>query len=149
MSIVGGIKDFILVTVGLTGGIAIGGIIQDKIQSNTETKTKEKSKVIPKMSHPNQARYYMAKVTHPGADVYLNQPLSLETAKMRLNMGGDIWARTELEAQMLCIAVSGGYTGPTNDNKPLNAMHYHPISYVGRGHVFFGPDKNLKFIYWR
>ena len=147
--ILGGIKDFILVTVGLTGGIAIGGIIQDKIQSNTETKTKEKSKVIPKMSHPNQARYYMAKVTHPGADVYLNQPLSLETAKMRLNMGGDIWARTELEAQMLCIAVSGGYTGPTNDNKPLNAMHYHPISYVGRGHVFFGPDKNLKFIYWR
>lgn len=77
----------------------------------------------------------------------MNQPLSFEDAKLRLNFGGDIWAKKHSSAKKLCKAVGGRYTGPTNDKNPLSALHYHPIKYILRGHVFVGEkDNNLTFI---
>ena len=90
--------------------------------------------------------YYVAKVTYPGAKVYYDSPLTLSDAKIRLTLGYDVYAKTSTDAEKLCIAVGGGFTGPTRDSNPQNAMHYHPLSYVGRGHVFFGYDANLNFV---
>lgn len=64
-----------------------------------------------------------------------------------MNFGGDIWTKEHSSAIKLCIAVGGGYTGPTDDDNPLSALHYHPIRYILRGHVFVGEnDNNLSFI---
>jgi|GEM_PF-2657213 len=87
----------------------------------------------------------MAESTYPGAIVYMTQPLTEGNAKLRLQMGGDVYAKSSDDAIYLCNLV-GGVTGPTNDGNPRNAMHYHPVNYVNRSHVFFGSDPNLKFM---
>ena len=129
-----------------TGQIAVQTAPKSFRKTKSESKSKVTIKAQPKTEDRQKAKYYSAKVTHPGAEVYIDQPLSLELAKTKLALGADIWAVDSESAKVLCTATGGGYTGPTRDGNPLNAMHYHPISYIGRGHVFFGNDPNLNFI---
>jgi hypothetical protein len=72
--------------------------------------------------------------------------MSADTAKMILDIGGSVYAKTSIEAEHLCIIAGGGFSGLTNDGNPLNAMHYHTIMYADRGHVFYENDPNLKFV---
>ena len=84
-------------------------------------------------------------ITYPWAKVYLSQPLSMQNAAMRIEVGGDIWCKsTEYVIKLKLIL--GNLVGPTNDGNPRNAMHYHAIKYVERGHIFFEVDQNLMFV---
>jgi len=135
--------------VGTIESIATGALVRNYINSisSSQTKAKTKTKTVASTNTNSQnSKYLRAKVTHPGADVYVDQPLNLQSARMILEIGGDVYANNAADAQALCIAVGGGFTGPTNDGNPLSAMHYHPLSYAARGHVFFGKDPNLKFV---
>ena len=90
--------------------------------------------------------YFEAMPTRPGATVYLNKPLTLDSAVERLYMHQDVYARTESDAIALCMAACGGFTGPTNDNRINNAFHFHPSDYRYHAHVYFGNDPHLKFV---
>ncbi|MDW8803210.1 hypothetical protein P8V03_18950, partial [Clostridium sp. A1-XYC3] len=118
-----------------------------KARNKAVSKSKSKVKDIATTNTKNQNPTYLrAKATHPGANVYVDQPLNLQSAKMILDIGGDVYAHSAVDAEILSKSVGGGFTGPTNDGNPLNAMHYHPISYAARGHVFYGDDPNLNFV---
>ena len=93
----------------------------------------------------SQSRYYYAEATHPGAKIYKDQPLNIQIAKSRLSLGYDVYAESKFAAEELCIVTGGGFTGPTNDNNPLNAMHYHTLDILIED-MCFGSDPNLKFV---
>jgi hypothetical protein len=101
---------------------------------------------IRKNKNNNERIYFRANCTYPGAEVNMSYYYTEDQAATLLELGYDFYAVNSSDAIYLCKKVSGGYTGPTNDGNSKNAYHYHPLSYVGRAHVFYGNDRNLKFI---
>ena len=126
-------------------------------QNNNNNKKKQEgpAPLIPPITAPRpkeekRPKYpdeiYAANAAYPGAYVYLQEPLTLEKAFMRIAAGLDVWVPTQLSAKAMAMGMGRNqYTGP-EQNGYDNAWHYHP----GRGstrsysHIFYG-DTN---VYW-
>ncbi|WP_242854279.1 RHS repeat-associated core domain-containing protein [Oxobacter pfennigii] len=142
--LVGSFVDAVVDTIS-SSSVPSRNIASSSAKTESRATTKTKVDIKTKNKEEPVRIYFVAEATYPGAIVHKKQPLNKNIAKLRLEFGGDIYATTSDDAIYLCNML-GGAIGPTNDGNPKNAMHYHPLIYLDRAHVFFGTDPNLKFI---
>lgn len=140
------VKAQIPVVVGV--GVGMAALIEALLAAAAVTLTFATAMTIVdalKKNNPGEPIYFRATCTNPGAEVSMSSYYTLSSARTLLSMGYDFYASNPADAITLCEAV-GGVVGPSNDGNPKNAVHYHPVVYISRAHVFFGSDPNLKFI---